>query len=321
MRPLNVLLIGCFPLLALGDKDSVVEYLESCRKANGSFGPVDQAYSDAAWNYPAVATFTTLGEAVARPGAILKHGVGYPKGHVGYGYTDFEGNLILRVDWAALGFDPSEVFIENGIHPDRIVALEGNELNVETSSYVYEFIGIRRIHVEKPALTLFSSNTEDRSEIVQTEIQVRAAIDRMAYDLDGITWILDKEEFNLFDDQLLVAYNFDQVDLDPGVVGCDRVVYDISKYGRTGLMNHAAFTSGKFNDAIRFGDVEDYLVGPSALDLNFNGEDKTIFLWIKTDESENDGHRKFIFCLISIFFGLNSIIKYFLFTRECAREE
>ena len=33
------------------------------------------------------------------------------------------------------------------------------------------------------------------------------------------------------------------------------------------------------------------------------------------------GHRKFIFCLISIFFGLNSIIKYFLFTCEHARKE
>ena len=31
------------------DAESVVKYVESCRKPNGAFGPKDQEYTDAAW--------------------------------------------------------------------------------------------------------------------------------------------------------------------------------------------------------------------------------------------------------------------------------
>ncbi len=68
---------------------SVVEYVLRCRKANGAFGPADQVYTDAAWNYPAVKTLLLLGTKIDRPQAVLQHGMGYPRGHVGYGHWLF----------------------------------------------------------------------------------------------------------------------------------------------------------------------------------------------------------------------------------------
>jgi len=82
------------------DADSVIRYVESCRKPNGAFGPLDQEYTDAAWNYPAVSTLQLLGVEVAEPAAILKHGLGSPAGHGGMGHLQFFHYHSLR---AALG--------------------------------------------------------------------------------------------------------------------------------------------------------------------------------------------------------------------------
>jgi prenyltransferase beta subunit len=71
------------------DAGSVVAYLQSCRKPNGAFGPADQEYTDAAWNYPAVHALRLLGEPIARPHLVLTNGLGSPPGHVGYGHWQF----------------------------------------------------------------------------------------------------------------------------------------------------------------------------------------------------------------------------------------
>jgi len=102
-RPLNsscrnlalTLLFGqlLFPLAAVADNQvdaqSVVDYVLGCRKANGAFGPADQQYTDAAWNYPAVKTLQLLEVKIERPQSILQHGLGSPRGHVGYGHWLF----------------------------------------------------------------------------------------------------------------------------------------------------------------------------------------------------------------------------------------
>ncbi|MBM82045.1 MAG: hypothetical protein CMJ78_15850 [Planctomycetaceae bacterium] len=71
------------------EAQSVVKYVLSCRKSNGAFGPLDQEYTDAAWNYPAVKTLRLLDAKIDRPQAILQHGLGYPRGHIGYGHWLF----------------------------------------------------------------------------------------------------------------------------------------------------------------------------------------------------------------------------------------
>lgn len=71
------------------DANSVVAYLQSCRKPNGAFGPADQDYTDAAWNYPAVHALQLLGEKISRPQLVLANGLGSPAGHVGYGHWQF----------------------------------------------------------------------------------------------------------------------------------------------------------------------------------------------------------------------------------------
>jgi len=71
------------------DADAVVGYVNRCRKPNGAFGPLDQEYSDAAWNYPAIRTLQQLGVEVANPEAIVEHGSGSPSGHAGNGHGQF----------------------------------------------------------------------------------------------------------------------------------------------------------------------------------------------------------------------------------------
>lgn len=71
------------------DADAVCAYVHSCRKPSGAFGPADQEYTDAAWNYPAVQTLRLLGENVPQPEAVLQHGLGFPPGHIGHGHWHF----------------------------------------------------------------------------------------------------------------------------------------------------------------------------------------------------------------------------------------
>jgi len=56
------------------DSESAVGYLLSCRKPNGAFGPIDQEYSDLAWNYPAVHALTLLEVDIPRAEDCLKNG-------------------------------------------------------------------------------------------------------------------------------------------------------------------------------------------------------------------------------------------------------
>lgn len=71
------------------DSDSVAAYLNLCRKPNGGFGPADQEYTDAAWNYPAVHALQLLGTPISRPQLVLSHGLDSPPRHVGYGHWRF----------------------------------------------------------------------------------------------------------------------------------------------------------------------------------------------------------------------------------------
>jgi prenyltransferase beta subunit len=83
----------CTPLPVLAEDKtvevcakSVVAYIRSCRKANGAFGPADQEYTDAAWNYPAVHALRLLGARIPDADRVKAHGLGYPSGHAGYGH-------------------------------------------------------------------------------------------------------------------------------------------------------------------------------------------------------------------------------------------
>lgn len=78
------------------DADSVVAYVQSCRKSNGAFGPADQEYTDAAWNYPAVHALQLLGQKISQPELVLANGLGSPAGHVGYGHWQFFHEHQLR---------------------------------------------------------------------------------------------------------------------------------------------------------------------------------------------------------------------------------
>lgn len=66
--------------------DRAIAYVLSCRKPNGAFGPRDQEYTDAAWNYPAVHALRLLGAEIEHPEQVLAHGLGYPAGHAGVGH-------------------------------------------------------------------------------------------------------------------------------------------------------------------------------------------------------------------------------------------
>ena len=68
---------------------SAADYVLSCRKPNGAFGPTGQEYTDAAWNYPALKALRVLGVGLEDPQKVWEQGMGYPEGHVGYGHWLF----------------------------------------------------------------------------------------------------------------------------------------------------------------------------------------------------------------------------------------
>jgi prenyltransferase beta subunit len=76
--------------------DSVAQYVLSCRKTNGAFGPTDQSYTDAAWNYPAIKTLKLLDVELSNPQAVLANGLGQPTGHVGPGHWQFFHQHMIR---------------------------------------------------------------------------------------------------------------------------------------------------------------------------------------------------------------------------------
>ncbi|MFT5526285.1 MAG: prenyltransferase beta subunit [Pirellulaceae bacterium] len=90
--PVDLVPVDLVPVSA----DSVVQYVQSCRKPNGAFGPLDQEYTDAAWNYPAVQTLLIMGAQIDRPADIMKHGLGFPSGHGGYGHWLFFHQQMTR---------------------------------------------------------------------------------------------------------------------------------------------------------------------------------------------------------------------------------
>src|SRR5690606_563371 len=63
----------------------VIAYVMNCKKPNGAFGPMDQEYTDAAWNFPAVMIREMLEVPLTEfeTQAILANGLGYPSGHAG----------------------------------------------------------------------------------------------------------------------------------------------------------------------------------------------------------------------------------------------
>jgi prenyltransferase beta subunit len=102
MRILLTVAISLFGVMARGsddvvlDTDSTIAYVEHCRKPNGAFGPLDQEHTDAAWNYPAVRTLQLLGKKIAKPEAILAHGISSPTGHAGLGHYHFFHKHAIR---------------------------------------------------------------------------------------------------------------------------------------------------------------------------------------------------------------------------------
>ncbi len=57
-----------------GDADAVVRYVLSCQKPNGAFGPLEQAYTDVAWTYPAVYTLKLLNTPVPKADSCFRNG-------------------------------------------------------------------------------------------------------------------------------------------------------------------------------------------------------------------------------------------------------
>lgn len=101
-------------------KEAVIRYVLNCRKANGAFGPIDQEYTDAAWNYPAVGTLELLDHEIEHPEKILEHGLGFPTGHAGASH-------LLLFHQAALEASLAKIAPKEG-KPVRLVH-QGNEMH------------------------------------------------------------------------------------------------------------------------------------------------------------------------------------------------
>jgi len=115
--------------------DTVVRYVRSCRKANSAFGPFDQQYTDAAWNYPAVHTLRLLAVEIPGKKAILQNGLGYPTGHAGYGHWLVYHQAMIN--WLVADDSTSRVRTSTGNAANDAVKLvhQGFEVNYYGSPF------------------------------------------------------------------------------------------------------------------------------------------------------------------------------------------
>ena len=97
--------------------------------------------------------------------------------------------------------------------------------------------------------------------------------------MHSLIWNWQGTNHTLFDNSLVLMYNFDNVSL---LGENNNLVYDISGNGNNGTISGATFTSsGKYNKALVF-DGDDYIDAGTGNSLDITG-DITISAWVKAD--------------------------------------
>ena len=170
------------------DAESVVKYVESCRKPNGAFGPKDQEYTDAAWNYPAVMTLRTMGKEVEQSQAVLQHGLGFPEGHGGYGHWLFfhrqmiKSLLGVKDDLSSIqftlifqGFKPNYYGSPFGGDAELMFKLNAEDLEKrEQKTTQLGYYNLSSLYYTLVSLRLYKGQISNSAELIQF-IQQRQA--------------------------------------------------------------------------------------------------------------------------------------------------
>ena len=131
------------------DSGTTEDYLLSCQKENGAFGPFDQEYSDLAWNYPAVYALKLLDIDIPRSEDCLRNGLwaSYrrPDAHPTDLYWDFyqkiELHLLLAKDLSQIHKNVNPSRKKGAVGIDIDIPLELIYLDRENKSYAPYKIG------------------------------------------------------------------------------------------------------------------------------------------------------------------------------------
>jgi len=216
--------------------------------------------------------------------------------------NDYNGQVTLTVDWTAFGFDPAEIEIENAIHPGNSIAIVGNDIVLDTTRYVYEFIGIIKTGALPPDVNFIPPTPDDGATVGEGDVEFKAAIDKSVFDLGSINWSIGASS-SFYSDALLIMYNMDEnPDLGetyPKVVNCSSYVDGGTNDGT--IYNGASYVTGKFGKALSFDGSNDYVAGSSNSALNYEGGDRTVSVWFKTHTTETSGG--YILCKVWNFGG------------------
>lgn len=150
--------------------NSAVDFLLSCQKSNGAFGPINKEYTDLAWTYPAVHALKLLQEPVPHKEASFDNGHQswiekqgwkngpwywsfYQKAHLYHLYSKkelFEDDVSFRQEWT-LTYEPRKGYGEFRRYPEgeffdmsslwhMVGAIELLEGKVKNPGYVKEYI-------------------------------------------------------------------------------------------------------------------------------------------------------------------------------------
>jgi hypothetical protein len=216
--------------------------------------------------------------------------------------NDYNGQVTLAVDWAALGFDPADIEIENAIHPANSIALVGNDIVLDTTRYVYEFIGILKTGALPPVVDFIPPTPDDASTVDEGDVEFKATIDSSVFDVGSIDWNRGASA-NVYDETLLVMYNFDENaalgETPPKVANCSMYVDGGTNDGT--ITNEASYITGKFGKALSFDGLNDYVRGSSSPMLNYAGGDRSLSVWCRTHSTETNGG--YILCKVWTYTG------------------
>ncbi len=144
-------------------------------------------------------------------------------------------------------------------------------------------------HIIDPAyayvFSYVSPTLNDEAIISERSVQVNVTIEN-AGDLKQIFYDWNKRRYNVYDKQLLLMMNFDNV---ASLGEISTIIKDASLYGNDGTASGAAWTSnGRYNGAFSFDGINNYVSVPNGPSLNPKSN-MTVSMWIKRSTGDDGG--------------------------------
>ncbi len=128
-----------------------------------------------------------------------------------------------------------------------------------------------------PGINFTSPTPENNTNTTNTSVEIKINITEA--NLEEVKWNWDDNNYTIYDDSLVLMYNFDNVS---SLEEDNENVIDLSGYGNDGVIYGAEWSSdGRYNGAFEFDADVDYIDAGNRESLNIKGNQMTVMGWFK----------------------------------------